>query len=128
MPEIIDELKRLLGGAQNQRYVLRLYVTGTSALSSRAIANIKAICESRLEGRYQLEIVDLYQEPELARGQQILAAPTLVKQLPLPLRRLVGDLSNTRRVLLALGLEGLPEAPGAPAAETERTEVPSSTA
>jgi circadian clock protein KaiB len=72
--------------------------------STRAITNIKAICEEYLRGRYALEVVDVYQQPRLAQGEQILAIPTLVKKLPLPLRTLVGDLSNTERVLLGLDL------------------------
>ncbi|MEK7795592.1 MAG: circadian clock KaiB family protein [Candidatus Hydrogenedentota bacterium] len=85
-------------------YVLRLYVTGMTPNSVRAIENIKAICEEYLEGRYDVEIVDIYKQPSLAKGEQILATPTLVKLLPLPLRRLVGDLSQKNRVLLGLDL------------------------
>ena len=86
------------------RYVLRLYVVGMTPKSTRAITNIKAICEEHLRGRYELEVVDVYQQPMLAQGEQILAVPALVKKLPLPLRTLVGDLSNTERVLLGLDL------------------------
>ncbi|MDD5658027.1 MAG: circadian clock KaiB family protein [Elusimicrobia bacterium] len=86
------------------RYVLRLYVTGLTPRSTRAIANVKAVCEAHLAGRYDLEIVDIYRKPELAKGEQIIAAPTLIKKLPLPLRRLVGDLSRQDRVLLGLDL------------------------
>lgn len=86
------------------QYVLRLYVVDMTPKSTRAIANIKAICEEYLRGRYDLEVVDVYQQPRLAQGEQILAVPTLVKKLPLPLRTLVGDLSNTERVLLGLDL------------------------
>jgi circadian clock protein KaiB len=84
--------------------VLRLYVTGMTARSARAINNIRAICEEHLRGRYDLEVVDVYQQPVLARGEQIVAAPTLVKQLPLPLRRIIGDMSDKDRVLLGLDL------------------------
>lgn len=86
------------------RYVLRLYVTGATSNSARAIANVKKLCEERLKDRYELEIVDLYQQPELAKEAQILAAPTLIKKLPLPLRRLVGDMSDGERVLVGLDL------------------------
>lgn len=86
------------------RYVLRLYVTGMTAKSIRAIENLKAICEEYLQGRYDLEIVDIYQHPVLMRGEQIIAAPTLIKKLPEPLRRLVGDMSDRDRVLLGLDL------------------------
>jgi circadian clock protein KaiB len=87
-----------------ERYVLRLYVTGLTPNSTRAIANIKALCETHLEGRYDLRIIDIYQKPALAKGEQIIAAPTLIKKLPLPLRRLVGDLSKEDRVLFGLDL------------------------
>ena len=84
--------------------MLRLYVVGMTPKSTRAITNIKAICEEYLRGRYDLEVIDVYQQPRLAQGEQILAVPALVKKLPLPLRTLVGDLSNTERVLLGLDL------------------------
>ncbi len=87
-----------------RRYVLRLYVTGTTPASRRAIAHVREICEEHLKGRYDLEVIDLYQLPSLARDEQIIAAPTLVKVLPLPLRRLIGDLSNSARVLFGMDL------------------------
>jgi circadian clock protein KaiB len=86
------------------QYELRLYVTGLTPKSIRAIDNIKRICEEHLKGRYTLEVVDVYQRPALAAGEQIVAAPTLIKQLPMPLRRLVGDMSNAEKVLLGLDL------------------------
>jgi len=86
------------------RYVLRLYVTGTTRNSERAIVNIRKICEDHLQGRYDLEIVDISQHPTLAEGEQIIAAPTLIKKLPLPLRRFIGDMSQTERILLGLDL------------------------
>jgi circadian clock protein KaiB len=79
-------------GQNGLRYVLRLYITGSTSRSQDAIRNIKRICEEDLKGRYDLEIIDVYQQPELAKKDQILAAPTLIKQLPLPLRKLVGDM------------------------------------
>lgn len=85
-------------------YVLRLYVTGMTPRSSRAIATIKSICEEHLEGRYDLEVIDIYQCPQLARDEQIIATPTLVKKLPAPLRRFIGDLSDEERVLFGLDL------------------------
>lgn len=88
----------------DERYVLRLYVTGVTARSVRAIENMKAICEEYLHGRYDLEIIDIYKQPALAKGEQIIAAPTLVRKLPLPLRRFVGDLSQKECVLLGLDL------------------------
>ena len=87
-----------------ERYVLRLYVTGMTARATRAVANVREICEEHLEGRYDLEVIDLYQQPFLARDEQIIAAPTLVKKLPLPLRRIIGDMSQRDRVLLGLDL------------------------
>jgi len=86
------------------RYLLRLYVTGTTRNSERAIVNIRKICEDHLQGRYDLEIVDITQHPMLAEGEQIIAAPTLIKKLPLPLRRFIGDMSQTERILLGLDL------------------------
>lgn len=85
-------------------YLLRLFVTGASPRSARALANIKAICEQEGCGMYLLEVVDIYQQPELARSAQLLAAPTLVRTLPSPERRLVGDLSDRDRVVASLGL------------------------
>lgn len=80
-------------------YVLRLYVTGNTPSSARAVANIKKICEERLRGCYELEVIDIYQQPELAKEGQIIAVPTLVKKQPPPLRRIIGDMSDTERVL-----------------------------
>jgi circadian clock protein KaiB len=85
-------------------YLLRLYVTGATARSARAIANIKALCERLVPGEYRLEVVDIYQQPELARNAQLVAAPTLLKSRPPPERRLVGDLSDQARVIAGLGL------------------------
>jgi len=85
-------------------YVLRLYITGSTPRSIRAILNIRKICEEHLEGRYDLEVVDISQHPMLAEGEQIIAAPTLIKKLPLPLRRFIGDMSETDRILVGLDL------------------------
>ncbi len=89
---------------KKERYVLRLYVTGMTARASRAISNVREICDEHLAGRYDLEVVDVYQQPVLARDEQIIAAPTLVKKLPLPLRRIIGDMSRRDRVLVGLDL------------------------
>lgn len=89
---------------EGARYVLRLYVTGTTRNCERAIVNTRNICEEHLQGRYDLEIVDLSQRPALAEDEQIIAAPTLIKKLPLPLRRFIGDMSQTGRILLGLDL------------------------
>jgi circadian clock protein KaiB len=88
----------------SQHYILQLYVTGSSVRSSRAITNIHSLCEERLKDRYELEVIDIYQQPEHAMDQQIIAAPTLIKREPLPLKRLVGDFSNRDRVIHGLDL------------------------
>lgn len=90
---------------RRERYVLKLFVAGSTSRSLRAITNIKRICERRLAGRYNLEVIDVYQRPRLAKTEQIVAAPTLVKVLPHPLRKLIGDLADTDRTLIGLGLE-----------------------
>jgi circadian clock protein KaiB len=89
---------------QNDEFFLRLYVAGSTPQSSRAITNIKTICETHLKDRYVLTVVDLYQQKERAQEDQIEVAPTLIRHLPLPVRRLIGDLSQTERVLAALDL------------------------
>lgn len=89
----------------DKQYVLRLYVTGATPQSVKAVSNIKKICEEYLDERYELEIIDIYQQPQLAEGDQIIAAPTLVKKLPSPLKKLIGDMSNTERVLVGLDLK-----------------------
>jgi circadian clock protein KaiB len=99
-----EAFERALASPAEQRYVLRLYVTGMTPQSVRAIENVKRICEEHLQGRYELEVVDLYQQPQLAKGEQILATPTLIKKLPLPLRRIIGDMSTTERLLVGLDL------------------------
>ncbi len=99
-----SRLESAAAGRATERYVLKLYVTGATARSLRAVANVKAICEQYLKGRYDLEVVDIYRRPELLRRDQIVAVPTLIKKLPLPLRLLVGDLSRTEQVLQGLGL------------------------
>jgi circadian clock protein KaiB len=86
------------------KYLLRLYVTGTTGRSIRAIQNVRRICEEHLKGLYDLEVVDIYKNLPLARGDQIIAAPTLIKRLPSPLRRLIGDMSDEQRVLVGLDI------------------------
>ena len=90
--------------ASSSRYVLKLYVAGQSPKSVNAIANIKKICEVSLQGRYVLDVIDLYQQPQLAQGEQVIALPTLIRKLPHPLRRIIGDMSNTERVLVGLDI------------------------
>jgi circadian clock protein KaiB len=90
------------------KYLLRLYVTGTTGRSMRAIQNVRRICEEHLQGLYDLEVVDIYRNLPLARGDQIIAAPTLIKRLPVPLRRLIGDMSDEQRVLVGLDIRPRP--------------------
>lgn len=87
---------------KNETYLLKLYITGMTPQSVLAIDNLKVICEEHLKGRYNLEVIDLYKNPSLAKGEQIIAAPTLIKKLPLPLSRLIGNMSDTERVLVGL--------------------------
>jgi circadian clock protein KaiB len=89
---------------EGDRYILRLYVTGTTTRSSRAIVNTRKICEEYLPGRYELEVIDITQDPDRARDEQILAAPTLIKRLPLPLRRFIGDMSEAERLVVGLDI------------------------
>jgi circadian clock protein KaiB len=99
-PKITTALRK----AASRRYILKLYVAGQSPKSVNAIANIKKLCEANLPGRYVLDVIDLYQQPQLAQGEQIIAVPTLVRILPSPLRRIIGDMSNTERVLVGLDI------------------------
>ncbi|HZQ70797.1 MAG TPA: circadian clock KaiB family protein [Terriglobales bacterium] len=105
-----QSLKKALAAANasangDRKYVLRLYVTGATSSSRRAILNINSICSEHLQGRYDLEVIDIHQKPTLAKDEQIVAAPTLIKHLPLPLRRIIGDLSDRDRVLFGLDLK-----------------------
>ena len=90
---------------ERKMYSLRLYITGQTPRSAASIRNLREVCNEFLEGRFELQVIDLYQRPELAREAQVVAAPTLIKKLPLPLRRLVGDLSDKKEVLLGLDLK-----------------------
>jgi circadian clock protein KaiB len=96
------------GGRAEGYFVLRLYVSGMTPDSRSAIENVKKICEEHLEGHYELKITDVYQQPLLAREAQIIAAPTLVKEFPPPLRKFIGDMSQAERILLWLGLQPKP--------------------
>jgi circadian clock protein KaiB len=89
---------------KKEMWLLRLYVAGQTPNSVRAIENIKRICEEFLKGHYDLEVIDIYQQPVLAKGEQIIAVPTLIKKLPLPLRKFIGDMSTTERILVGLDL------------------------
>ncbi len=103
--ETTAAFEKVLAEHEDETYVLRLYVTGSTPRSVKAIANIKKICEEYLKGRYNLEIIDIYQQPSLAAGEQIVAVPTLIKKLPLPLRKIIGDMSDTDHIILGLDLQ-----------------------
>jgi circadian clock protein KaiB len=105
-------LNDAIAAASAEHFVLRLFVSGLSARSRRAIDNIKRLCEAHLAGRYDLQIIDIYQQPELAKEQQLIAAPTLIKTWPLPLRKLVGDMHDPARVLIMLGVTATDEGLG----------------
>ena len=103
--ESTAEFERAVKQAKSKQiYVLRLYVAGINPRSSAAIRSIQEICEQHLKDRYDLEIIDIYKQPILAKGEQIIAAPTLVKKLPQPLRRFIGDLTDHERILVGLDL------------------------
>jgi circadian clock protein KaiB len=98
--------KRQSGSRSRQAmYVLRLYISGSTSKSAQAIENIKRVCEEHLKGRYDLEVIDIHQQAHLARDEQIVAVPTLIKRLPPPLRRLIGDMSNREKLLFGLDLK-----------------------
>ncbi len=101
-------------GRGHEHYRLRLYVTGNTLRSIRAVQNIRALCDKQLFGRYDLEVIDIYQHPEHAKPEQIVVTPTLVKQLPLPLRKIIGDLSDTEQVLVGLDIVALKAPLGPP--------------
>ena len=100
-----DEFEKAVkAGAPRQMHVLRLYVAGISPKSAAAIRSIQEICEQHLKDRYDLEVIDIYKKPSLAKGEQIIAAPTLIKKLPEPLRRFIGNLTDRERLLVGLDL------------------------
>lgn len=101
---IKNELEAAIQDADKQKYELRLYVAGLTPRSQEAIRTVTAICEEHLAGRYDLQVVDIYQQPVLAKGEQIIAAPTLIKKLPLPLRKLIGNMADVDKVLVGLDL------------------------
>lgn len=105
--------RKNLGGDLPQ-YLLKLYVTGSSSRGETAIANLRRICEQELDGQYELEIIDVLENPQLAEDEKILATPTLIKQLPPPLRRVIGDLSDKDKVLLGLEVRPSRSAPTSP--------------
>ena len=103
-PGLAGEIEQAGSHSRQEKYVLRLYVSGSTPKSALAVENIKRICEQHLKNRYDLEVIDIYQQPNLARDEQIVAVPTLIKRRPLPLRRLIGDLSDLKKTLFGLDL------------------------
>lgn len=101
----ITDFEEALAKAEDEKYVLHLYVAGMGPKSIKAIENIKRICEEYMPGKYELEIIDIYQYPIFAKDGQIVAAPTLIKELPPPLRKIIGSMSDTKRVLVGMDLE-----------------------
>jgi circadian clock protein KaiB len=107
----VEVFEEALKGPRDKKYVLRLYVAGATPKSTQSIVSIKKICEEHLKGRYELEVIDIYQQPVLAKGEQIIAVPTLVKKLPLPLRRFIGSMADVDRILVGLDLKPKDKAP-----------------
>jgi circadian clock protein KaiB len=99
------EFEKAVAMQDGEKYVLRLYITGMTPKSTCSIANVQDLCKKYLAGRYQLEVIDIYQQPKLAKEEQIIAAPTLIKKSPLPLRRLIGDMSDREKFLVGIGLK-----------------------
>jgi circadian clock protein KaiB len=100
-----EEFEKAALKQDRAKYVLRLYVTGMTPKSTQALANVQKLCEEHLAGCYELKVIDIYQQPKLAKGEQIIATPTLIKKLPLPLRKLIGDMSDTERFLVGIDLK-----------------------
>jgi len=100
-----EEFEKAAAKQDGTKYVFRLYITGMTPKSTLAIKNILKLCEKHLAGSYELEVIDIYQQPELAKGEQIIATPTLIKKLPLPLRKLIGNMSDTDRFLVGIDLK-----------------------
>ena len=107
-------------GGVLSKYLLRLFVTSASSRTATAVANLKRICEQELDGLYELEIIDVLEHPEIAEDEKILATPTLIKTLPPPLRRVIGDLSNTEKVLLGLEVQSAPRGDVTPKASGDK--------
>jgi circadian clock protein KaiB len=100
-----EEFADVAAKRDRAKYVLSLYVTGMTPKSTLAVANVQKLCEEHLAGRYDLKVIDIYQQPQLAKREQIIATPTLIKELPLPPRRLIGDMSDTERFLVGIDLK-----------------------
>ena len=102
---MMASFEQAIAECDQQHYRLRLYIAGTTPRSLRSLENLKLLCETHLQGRYELEVVDVYQSSIETKQDSVVAIPTLIKQLPLPIRRIIGDLSDTEKVLLGLDLE-----------------------
>ena len=100
----LREFEALVAGLAQPKYVFRLYVAGNTARSREAITNVRGICERYLAGHYELDVVDVYQQPEITKSADVVALPTLIKELPFPRRKFVGDMSNTERIVVGLKL------------------------
>jgi circadian clock protein KaiB len=100
-----ESMEQVLAKQGSGKYVLKLYITGMTPRSQEALRNINKVFKENVDGNYELEVIDIYQQPTLAKGDQIIAVPTLVKKLPLPVRRLIGDLSQKDRIILGLDLK-----------------------
>jgi circadian clock protein KaiB len=102
--QTLKEFEKLVADLAQPNYLFRLYVSGNSSRSALAIANVRRICEQHLPGHYELEVIDVYQQPQATKTAQIIAVPTLIKELPFPPQRFVGDMSNTERIVIGLNL------------------------
>ncbi|MBI4965313.1 MAG: thiol-disulfide isomerase [Desulfomonile tiedjei] len=100
-----QEFETALAKQNNATYAFRLYITGMTPRSIQAIAKVRQLCEKYLAGRFELKVIDIYQQPALAKGEQIIATPTLIKELPLPLRKIIGDMSETEKFLVGVDLK-----------------------
>jgi circadian clock protein KaiB len=103
----VDSANKKTGTKKEEEFILKLYVAGQTPKSITALSNLKKICDTHLAGKYRIEVIDLIKNPQLAKGDQIFAIPTLVKKLPEPVRKIIGDLSNTERVLVGLDFKPL---------------------
>lgn len=102
--DTLAQLEKLVADLSQPSYVFRLFVSGSTPRSSVAVANVRGICERYLPGRYELEVIDVYKQPSATKDQQVVAVPTLIKELPLPLQKFVGDMSDTERIVIGLNL------------------------
>lgn len=106
LKDSLKEFEKALEGIKTGKtFMLKLYVAGATKRSSRAVENIRKFCEEHLKGRYELDIIDIYQQPELLERDQVVAAPTLIKMLPLPVRKLIGDMSDEEKIFIGLNIK-----------------------